>query len=175
MDGVFQPAGTRAGLPVDCKFQTEAGLFNYRVAGVFIHEGKLLAMKESNITHYYLPGGRVRMQETLEEALAREMMEELGVGAKAVRPLWMCESFFTLGMGPVHEIALFFLAELDWDRLPSLTGTFTRTDTDGDEHIFTWLEPEEVRGAAIYPLVLKESYPRLPEHLTLVTDTRDRP
>lgn len=158
----------------DCKFRSGQGLFNFRVAGVFEHEGKLLAMKEDNISHYYLPGGRVKLHEAMEEALCREVREELGVSARIDRPLWVCESFFALGGMPVHEVALYFLAALDWENLPSLTEDFTLADTDGDEHFFTWLSPGEVEQSPIYPLVLKESFPRLPEGLTLVTDVRDR-
>lgn len=174
---------------MDCNFKFPQGRFNYRVAGIFVHNGRLLAMKEAAITHYYLPGGRVRLHETMEEALCREIREELGVGSKVDRPLWLCESFFAInlpGVSPsetpqvphretcVHEIAMYFLAELDWKNLPSLTESFTLTDSDGEAHFYTWLSPEEVRGAAIYPLVLKESFPALPDALTLVSDVRDR-
>lgn len=158
---------------LDCKFQTPEGLFNYRVAGVFVHQGRLLAMKDNDLDHYfYLPGGRVRLHETLEDALRREVGEELYVAAKPVRPLWLMESFFEHAGGGIHELAVYFLAELEWDKLPSLTGSFDLTDTDGFSHRFTWLESEEVRTANIYPLVLKTCFPDLPEGLTLVTDTR---
>lgn len=159
---------------MDCTFKFPQGRFNFRTAGVFIHSGRILAMKEDNIAHYYLPGGRVRLHEAMEEGLRREMREELGLEAKIVRPLWLCESFFALDETPVHEIAMYFLAEFDWERLPSLTESFTLADTDGEEHRFAWLSPEEVRAAPIYPLVLKENFPHLPESLTLVTDSRDR-
>ena len=159
---------------MDCKFSSSQGFFNFRAAGVFVHNGRLLAITESNLTHYYLPGGRVRLHETMEDALCREVREELHTGAKILRPLWLCESFFSLDGTPVHELAMYYLAQLQLENLPSLTGSFTLTDTDGAPHIFTWLTPEEVRAAAIYPLVLKESFPQLPERFTLITDTRDR-
>lgn len=159
---------------MDCNFRFPEGRFNFRTAGVFVHDGKLLAMKEANIAHYYLPGGRVRLHETMEEGLRREIREELGVEAEVRKPLWLCESFFALDGTPIHEIAMYFLAELDWEKLPSLTADFTLTDTDGEEHLYTWLSPEEVGRAAIYPLVLKENFPVLPEELVLVSDVRDR-
>ena len=158
----------------DCKFKTPEGLFNFRAAGLFLQKGRLLAMKEDRIAHWYLPGGRVRLHETMEQALCRELQEELGVKAEAVRPLWLCESFFWLNGTPVHELCLYLLASLDWEKLPSLTENFRLADTDGDEHLFTWLTGEQVRTGPIYPLVMQQSWPRLPESLTLATDQRDR-
>lgn len=159
---------------MDCCFQTPDGLFNFRTAGLIIRDGLLLAMTERGIGHYYLPGGRVRMGETMEEALYRELREELGVSARVLRPLWLCESFFPLGGRPVHEIAMYYLTEPDWDGLPALEGQFTLSDSDGAEHIYRWLTPEEVRSVRIYPVPMQECWPQLPEGFTLYTDTRDR-
>lgn len=158
----------------DICFNTPEGLFNFRSAGIFVHDGLLLAMKESNIDHYYLPGGRVRMNETMEEALGRETGEELGVSARAARPLWLCESFFSLGDRPVHEIAVYFLGELDWDRLPAVKGEFTLSDSDGSEHIYRWLTEDEVRSVRIYPVPMQECWPDLPQGFTFFSDVRGR-
>lgn len=159
---------------MDCTFSTEEGLFNYRAGAVILREGRLLAMTEEGIPHWYLPGGRVRLHEAMEQAVLRELREELGVNARVVRPLWLCESFFSLGSGPVHEVAMYFLVEPDWAALPGLEGDFSLVDAGGEWHQYRWLGPEEVARAELYPLVLKESFPSLPERLVLVTDDRDR-
>lgn len=64
-------------MPVDCTFSTPEGVFNYRVGAVIRRGGKLLTMKEEGLSHWYLPGGRVRLREPAEQALAREIGEEL--------------------------------------------------------------------------------------------------
>ncbi len=46
---------------MDLTFKTKEGRFNYRVAGVMIHENKLLIMKDYRAPYYYLPGGRVNL------------------------------------------------------------------------------------------------------------------
>lgn len=158
----------------DCTFPTRKGLFNFRAAAVIVHEGKLLAMKEDSIAHWYLPGGRVRLGESMGQAALRELGEELGMGARLLRPLWFCESFFALRETPVHELAMYFLALPDWQRFPSGEREFVRRDSDGEAHIFRWLDAGEVAGAEIYPLVLKGNFPALPPVLTLVSDVRDR-
>lgn len=159
---------------MDCNFLLHEGRFNFRVGGLFPYEGRLLAMRDAGFDYWYLPGGRVRLHETMEQALCREVQEELGVTASITRPLWLCESFFSLGGEPIHELCMYYLAELDWPRLPSLTGPFRLADSDGQEHTFVWLTEEQVCAGPIYPLVMQESWPNLPESLTLVTDQRDR-
>ena len=58
---------------MDLTFKTKEGRFNYRVAGVMIHENKLLIMKDHRAPHYYLPGGRVNLHETSTCAILREI------------------------------------------------------------------------------------------------------
>ena len=57
---------------MDITFKTEQGRFNYRVCGMIIHGGKILAMHDQRSPYYYLPGGRVQLGETVEEAVLRE-------------------------------------------------------------------------------------------------------
>lgn len=64
---------------MDITFKTPEGIFNYRVCGIILHEGKLLAMRNPKTPYYYLPGGRVRFHEAAEDALNRELREELEV------------------------------------------------------------------------------------------------
>ncbi len=63
---------------MDITFKTEEGKFNYRTGAIIIREGKLLAMRDKS-PYYYLPGGRVHLHERVEDAVLREVREELGV------------------------------------------------------------------------------------------------
>ena len=155
---------------MDCTFKTPEGNFNYRVAGVASHNGRLLAMKEEGISHYYLPGGRVKLNESAEAALKREFVEELCLPVKIKRPLWLVESFFVLeGKNEkFHELCLYYLVDLPWEELPA-SDRWEQPDSDGTPHLYYWLAPEEVRGARLYPVCLQECFPDLPEQLEIVT------
>ena len=80
---------------MDITFETEAGRFNYRVCAVLLDRGRILAMHDERSPYFYLPGGRVRMGERAEDAVLREVREELGIEARILRPLWLSQSFFT--------------------------------------------------------------------------------
>ena len=94
---------------MDLTFKTKEGRFNYRVAGVMIHENKLLIMKDHRAPYYYLPGGRVNLHETSTCAILREIKEELQVEGKVNRLLWIHENFFyeQILNEPFHEICFY--------------------------------------------------------------------
>ena len=99
---------------MDISFKTEEGIFNYRVCAVIVHEGKILAMHDERSPYYYLPGGRVELHETAENAVLREVREELEIEAEILRPLWLNQGFFVEDVNhrKYHEICLYFLVDI---------------------------------------------------------------
>ena len=79
-------------MDITCKMGED--MFNYRVCGIIVHEGALLAMHDERAPYYFLPGGRVQMGEEAEHAIVREMQEELHLTPRIVRPLWLVQNFF---------------------------------------------------------------------------------
>ena len=75
--------------------------------------GKLLVTKDDSTEHYYLPGGRVTMREKAEDALTRELKEELGVTVAPERAMWIAQSFFTLTgkKQRYHELCTYFTVD----------------------------------------------------------------
>jgi 8-oxo-dGTP diphosphatase len=58
----------------------------YSVVGLMIQSGKVLAVsRKDNHSDIGLPGGKIDPGETPEQALARELMEEIGVRVKEFR------------------------------------------------------------------------------------------
>ena len=156
---------------MDITFETEEGRFNYRVCAVLLDGGRILAMHDERSPYYYLPGGRVRMGERAEDAVLREVREELGIEAKILRPLWLSQSFFNEDVvrADYHELCLYFLVDA------SATDLLTRGDRfRGPElrhvHDFEWLPFERLKDEYFYPLFLKTEIFHLPEQLTLRTD-----
>ena len=88
--------------------------FNYRVCAVIVSGGKILAMRDERSPYFYLPGGRVRLGETAEHAVIREVEEELRITPRIIRPLWLNQGFFTEDVDQLryHELCLYFLMDV---------------------------------------------------------------
>lgn len=156
---------------MDVTFRTPEGRFNYRVCAVIVDGERLLAMKDERSPYYYLPGGRVLLHETAEDAVLREVREELGICARIDRALWLNQSFFVEDVSgeKYHEICLYYLLDV------SDTDLFARGKCfDGVEkkhrHRFAWLSFDEVENAYLYPLFIKKHIRNLPFSLEMMTE-----
>lgn len=90
-------------------FDVSGAHFTYRVAGVCIHDGHVLTHKSDTDDFHALPGGRVEIMESSEDALRREMREELGISIRIERLLWVVENLFTYEGRNGHEIGFYYL------------------------------------------------------------------
>ena len=145
--------------------------FNYRVCAVMISGNKILAMHDERSPYFYLPGGRVKMGETAECAVIREVEEELGVTPKIVRPLWLNQGFFTEDVDGLnyHELCISFLTDISETGLHDKGERFT-VNEGKHVHTFEWLPFERLRDEYFYPVFLKESIFDLPRHFELRTE-----
>lgn len=152
-------------------FKTEEGRFNYRVCGMIIHENKILAMHDENSPYYYLPGGRVQLHETVEEAVLREIKEELNIDAKIVRPLWFNQGYFVEDVTKerFHEICVYFLIDITNTDLLSKGNIFTIFENN-KKHVFEWLEFERLEHEYFYPIFLKKKIFDLPNQLSIISN-----
>ncbi len=154
---------------IDCAFRTEEGRFYYCVRAVIIRDGKLLAMHDENSPYYYLCGGKVGMGETAEEAVLREVKEELGINARIERALWLDQNFFTekLKNERYHELGLYFLLNID-------DGDLTENEFVIKEGVhtlkFEWLPFERLKDEYFYPTFLKQEIFNLPQSLKMITE-----
>ena len=82
--------------------------FNYRVAAIIEANGLILISKVIKDDFFFLPGGRVQIGETTEDALIREMTEELDVKATLSGLAFIVENFFHYEEEAFHELGFFF-------------------------------------------------------------------
>ena len=156
---------------MDISFISENSKFNYRVCAIIVNEGKLLAMHDERSPYYYLPGGRVKLGETAEEAVLREVREELLIDASIIRPLWLAQSFFNEDVDRLnyHELCIYFLMDVSGTGLVERGERFTLHEAR-HTHDFEWLEFERLQDEYFYPLFIKKRIFSLPEEFTLITE-----
>lgn len=156
---------------MDISYKTESGKFNYRVCAMIISDGKILAMHDERSPYFYLPGGRVKMGETSEDAVIREVREELGIIAKIARPLWLNQAFFTEDVDHLryHELCIYFLMDISETDLLERGNEFT-VNEGKKTHIFEWLDFDQLKEEYFYPLFLKKEIFNLPNEFTIRTE-----
>ena len=156
---------------MDISYKTESGKFNYRVCAVIISDGKILAMHDERSPYFYLPGGRVKTGETSEDAVIREVREELGIIAKIARPLWLNQAFFTEDVDHLryHELCIYFLMDISETDLLERGNEFT-VNEGKRTHIFEWLDFDQLKEEYFYPLFLKKEIFNLPNEFTIRTE-----
>ena len=111
----------------------------------------------SKTQHFYRPlGGGVEFGESSEQALQREMLEELGVAVRTLRKLGTLENRFVYDGGVGHELVIVWLTEfLD----PALYLEPTLPYIEGDQlDVAEWVQPASLRaqGIPLYPNGLAE-------------------
>ncbi|MCM3359470.1 NUDIX domain-containing protein [Psychrobacillus sp. MER TA 171] len=152
---------------MDLSFKTDEGRFNYRVAGLIINDGKILIMKDDNASYYYVPGGRVGLHEKSEDAIRREIREELSTEVAIDRLLWVNENFFEeeVSKEKFHEICFFYLLSLKNNDLLCKGIQFTENE-NGKVHTYYWKTFDEIQALNLFPLFLKKQIYGLPKQIT---------
>ncbi len=156
---------------MDLSFKCDNKKFNYRVCAMIISDNRILAMHDERSPYFYLPGGRVAMEETAEQAVIREVQEELEITPKIIRPVWLNQAFFTEDVDNLryHELCIYFLMDVSETDLLNNGDTFTKTEGN-HIHVFEWLEFSRLKDEYFYPLFLKKEIFNLPSEFTIRTE-----
>ena len=159
---------------MDISFLCGSQKFNYRVCAIMISYHKILAMRDERSPYFYLPGGRVAMGETAEQAVVREVEEELSITPKIIRPLWLSQAFFTEEVDNLryHELCIYFLMDISETNLPVKGAVFTLRE-GAHTHTFEWLDFDRLKEEYFYPIFLKKEIFNLPKEFTIRTDAEE--
>lgn len=150
-------------------FEKDKGIFNFRVAGIMINDGRVLVHRLVKDDFYAFPGGRVEMFETTEETLVREMQEELGIDVKIDRLLWTCENFFVYEERKYHEICFYYLMENLGESLLERGNRFAMFEDDR-EYEFKWVDLKGIENEALYPETIRDRLNSIPDVMESIVD-----
>ena len=154
---------------MDLTFKTPDGRFNYRVGAIIIHDGNALLMRNPEVPYLYTVGGRVNYNETTEEAVIREVLEETGVKLSVDRPVFFQEQFFDEEVTGehFHEVAVYYCMK-DSAALGNLKCSSVTERGVSEELI--WIPLDELERHYVVPVSIARELKNLPEHLTSIVE-----
>lgn len=142
----------------DILFRKDGWVFSYRIAGIAVHNGKVLLQKPTNEDFYSFPGGHVAFGETNAETLLREFREETGAEISVGELKWAAEVFFPWGESPCHQICLYYTVNIEDDFTPRDGMFMAKEHLEGRDFDleFHWVSIEELDGIEMFPQNARE-------------------
>ncbi len=128
----------------------------HRVAGIIVKDGKVLLMRrlKDGQEYYVFPGGGVEESESFEEALRREMKEELSINIKNQKLLFELENQLRDQYGghmAGYPNEHYFLIE-SFSGKPELGGPEKERMTEDNQYHIEWTRLSELEKMDnVYP------------------------
>lgn len=155
-----------------------------RTEGVMQNGERILLCRAEGDDCWVLPGGSVKLYETTEEALKREILEEMGLEVEVERLLWVVENMFDfeesdiapgLPSGMYHDIHFSYLIkpkETDGDWLKEEFYGIEDDFIQGKEMklIFRWFSPDELDRINLQPICMRQILKKIPESTSVVVN-----
>lgn len=144
---------------MDIKIKSDEGNFKFRVCGILKVNNKYLTVKIGNNDFYCLPGGHVELGEDTDQAILREMKEELGYAVKIEKLVGIFQNFFEGEGKHYHEIGYYYIVTPENINDVNLNNySIVEMDKNGPVNLeFKWFSLEELQNARFEPEVLKSN------------------
>lgn len=151
---------------MDCTFNTPEGKFNLRVGAVITDGNRVLVNTDSRVDFYTVIGGRVKLGETAEAAILREIREETGVSAETDRLYSISEKFFRFDGIAYHELEFLFLIKpFDISLIDD-----SAIQCDGADQQLVWLDSTKEPDMPVFPKHLFEAVNSPAPELRFITE-----
>lgn len=152
------------------KINTKIGRFGYRVAGILTKNNKVLLQNAEIDDFWSLPGGAINLFETFEQAIKREIMEEIQVRVRVKRIVWILENFFEYQNEKYHSLEVgIILSPLDSKEKLAMEEFYGIEEHYHPEKygklklIFKWFSIDELDNLNLKPEILKQELKSLPK------------
>lgn len=126
------------------------GIVNLRVGAIIQRNNKVLVATNSNVNYLYSIGGRIKFGESAEQAIRREVKEELGVDLEIERLGIIHENYFYNRINKLtYEISFYYYMKCEKDVVLN-----SKNVEDGRIESYEWVDMSDRRK--IYPSFLYE-------------------
>ena len=128
---------------------------NIRACAIIIHDNKLLVHNNVNESHVALVGGRVKIGESSEQTLKREIMEEMGKEIEIIEYVSTIENFFEADDMPYHEIMFVYRVDFKNEEDKKIIETIHNVEGE-DELRYDWIDLDKINEYPLKPDILKD-------------------
>ena len=130
------------------------GVINIRVGAIIMKDDKVLMVKNNRDDYYYSVGGRIQFGETAEDAILREVKEELGFEMEIDRLGFIKEAYFYGTVGSDQERLIYEPAFYYYMKVPEDFELENKTFLeDGTPEYLEWVPIDTTK--TIYPEFFK--------------------
>lgn len=137
------------------KIKTDDYNFKFRVSGLVIKNNKILLVDMDDSGFLCLPGGYVELGETTEEAVKRELAEEISKEFEISKYIGVVENYFVNKKSKkMHEISFYYLMEVVDDIEDE---DFILIENDNGHNIkldFKWIDLDKIHLFDVRPRFL---------------------
>ena len=134
----------------DFRTKLDNTVFGVRATALIVEEGKLLVVEDKD--GFYTIGGAIQVGERTEEAVIREVKEELGVKAQAGQLAFVVENRFEQAGVHFHNIEFHYLVDLLEDAPLTM-------QEDEKSQPCEWIDLDKLEDFQLVPAFLKTALP----------------
>lgn len=141
---------------MDIKIKNNMEEFHGRTCGIIKQENSFLVMRGNNTSYYHIPGGHIEIGEDSEQAIAREIKEEIGCEIQEAKLFAIQENFWTKENKRCHGIEFYYMIKPK-DKLE--IKDYKRIENDkGIEKLldFKWVTQEELKDIDLRPSNIRD-------------------
>lgn len=151
--------------------------FNFRVSAIILDKSgkRALIHQIKNRDFWLLPGGRVEMMESTQDAIVRELKEELDIGSFETKLAFISENFFNFMDKVYDELGFVYVVRLG-DDSPLLKKEGLFEGLEGEKYLFKWYDISKIKELDFRPSFYAdeiENIDKLDRVKHLIVDTRE--
>jgi len=154
----------------DCFINDEEGWFRLRSAAIIIQNKQVLMVRNDRVPYYYSVGGAVAQNESTEETVLREVLEETGFQYQIDRLAFVLENFFIMPVDEepkkCHEMAFYYLMK----PRESMEFHCESLGINGEKEEMVWLALNQLEDKYLYPTFFKEYLNAIPAGVTHIIE-----
>ena len=157
-------------------YEENGNKFNFRVSAIILDSTKksILIHQIRDRNFWLLPGGRLEMLESSEQAISREMKEELNISTCKRKLGIISEDFFNFNGKSYHEMGFTYIITLPQNS-PLLNKEGIFKGKEGEKYLFKWHKIDKIKELDFRPKFLIkeiESINQLDKIKQIVIDER---